>query len=81
MHNPDFALTILENAYAFATLYNEKYLTIDYLIKGIEAIDFISETLKQDFINKIKNYDNKILSRTRVQNKVLSLNNLKKPNN
>ncbi len=54
LYNPDFALTILRNAYDFALLDNKESLDIDSIIEGFKSIDFISETYKDEFANKAR---------------------------
>ncbi len=52
LFNPDFALTILRNGYNYAQVDSKDALDVEALIEGFKAIDFISDTHKEEFEEK-----------------------------
>ncbi len=69
-NNPDFAISIIDKAFAFAKVYDSEFITPEHFIEGLECCDGIVEYARCQAIASLRNLNTSISSPVkRVLNK------------
>lgn len=71
INNPDLSISIIDKAFAFAKVYDSKFITIEHFIESFEYCDRIYESARHQAIEKLRNLDNNII---KPVSKVLKIN-------
>ena len=59
INNPDLAISIIDKAFAFAKVYDSKFITPDHFIESFECCDRIYESIKEQSIATLKELNKK----------------------
>lgn len=57
VNNPDLAISIIDKAFAFAKVYDSKFITLEHFIESFECCDRIYDSIKEQTITKLRNLD------------------------
>lgn len=70
-YNPEIAICILDNAFAYAEFNENGIVTIDNIISAIERSTFLYDTAKNNFIEDLKSIV--IQDKSRTRNRIITL--------